>query len=66
MLLFTFGTICDIIYESSYETDNYIVTNEYGSELGELGAKAAEQSEVLIPAHLRYIYQAKNPKNKPP
>lgn len=29
-------------YSSSYDTDNYIVTNEYGSELGELGPKAVE------------------------
>jgi hypothetical protein len=34
-----------VLYESSYETDNYIVTNEYGSELGELGAKAVEWIE---------------------
>ena len=29
-------------YETSFETDNYIITNEYGNELGELGAKAVE------------------------
>ena len=29
-----------VLYESSYETNNYIVTNEYGDELGELGTKA--------------------------
>ena len=34
-----------VLYETSYETDNYIVTNEYGSELGELGAKAVEWIE---------------------
>ena len=31
-----------VLYETSYETDNYIVTNEYGDELGELGTKAVE------------------------
>ena len=36
----------DIVeYESSYETENYIVTDECGSELGELGAKAVEWIE---------------------
>lgn len=29
-----------VLYETSYETDNYIITNEYGGELGELGTKA--------------------------
>lgn len=33
----------DIVeYETSYDTDNYILTNEYGNELGELGTKAVE------------------------
>lgn len=36
----------DIVeYESSYETENYVVTDECGSELGELGAKAVEWIE---------------------
>ena len=34
-----------VLYETSYETDNYIITNEYGGELGELGAKAVEWIE---------------------
>lgn len=29
-------------YSSSYDTDNYMITNEYGAEFGELGAKAVE------------------------
>ena len=37
------GDIVD--YETSYDTDNYIITNEYGNELGELGAKAVEWIE---------------------
>lgn len=31
-----------VLFETSYETENYIITNEYGDELGELGAKASE------------------------
>lgn len=34
-----------VLYETSYETDNYIITNEYGGELGELGTKAVEWIE---------------------
>lgn len=31
-----------VTYETSYETDNYIITDEGGNELGELGTKAGE------------------------
>ena len=37
------GDIVD--YETSYDTDNYVITNEYGNELGELGKKAIEWIE---------------------
>ncbi|MBR4879274.1 MAG: hypothetical protein IKU13_05530 [Clostridia bacterium] len=31
-----------VSFESSYETDNYVITDESGNELGELGEKASE------------------------